>query len=144
MFGIKNKDLFMIGIILGIALFFIGAMISNVFVDDSQNLEASAGYKAQFFVKMLGYGFLVSSMIISGIILDDIDKSIKLLMLVFGLILLLAFTAGVQTLQWNASSAESAMGVRPTGYGTPGFEMVFLIIASIVAFFTHKKIKQNK
>jgi len=148
MLGIKNKDLIMLGIIIGIAFFFIGAMISNVF---ESSADDQVGYKVQFFIKMIGYGFLVSSMVIGGIILDDIDKNMKMLMLLFGLLLLIAFTIGIQGLQYSlpetydytsgVSQSESAYENRPTGYGTPGFEMIYAFVA-IIAVFIAAKVKR--
>jgi len=141
MLGIKNKDLIMLGIIIGIAFFFIGAMISNVF---ESSADDQVEYKVQFFIKMIGYGFLVGSMVMGGIILDDIDKNMKMLMLLFGLLLLIAFTIGIQGLQWSApesydigtysSSSEAAYEDRPTGYGAPGFEMIYALVAMITVF----------
>ena len=135
----------LLGIIIGIAFFFIGAMISNVFDSSADDL---IGYKVQFFIKMVGYGFLVSSMVIGGIIIDDIDKNMKMLMLLFGLLLLIAFTIGIQGLQWSVpesydtsvygSSSEAAYEDRPTGYGTPGFEMIYALVAMITVFIAAK------
>ena len=78
MMGMKNKDLIMLGLVIGIGLFFIGAMISNVFPSSESDL---LGYKVSSFIKMLGLGFVVSSMVIGGIIVHDIDKNLKMLLL---------------------------------------------------------------
>ena len=149
MFGMKNKDLIMFGVIIGIGLIFLGAIINNVFPSSSEEL---AGYKVQAFIKMIGFGFLTSSMVIGGIIIEEVDKNQRILLLIFGLIILLIYTIGSVQLDWNvtsgmisgdvASEGEAAYEYRPTGYGTPGFEFIFLIAAVICVFISKKIIKR--
>lgn len=132
MMGMKNKDLIMLGLVIGIGLFFVGAMISNVFPSNESDL---IGYKVSSFIKMLGLGFVVSSMIVGGIIVHNIDKNLKMLLLLLGLILLIIYTIGAQQLHWDIessndqSSSEVAYDSRPTGYGVPGFDFGIIIVA---------------
>ncbi len=134
MMNMKNKDLIMLGIIIGIAFFFIGAIISNVFPSGETDLLA---YKVSGFIKLIGIGFLTSSMVVGGIIINDIDKNLKMLLLLLGLILLIIYTIGAQSLQWSLPtsgipSSGDAFENRPTGYGVPGFEAIYVLIASAI------------
>ena len=127
---IKIKDLVMIGIIGGIAFFFIGAIISNVFPSSQTDLMS---YKVSGSIKLIGIGALTSSMIIGGIIIDDIDKNLRLLLLLLGLVLLTIYTVGSQSLQWyvpttsQTPTGNQSYENRPTGYGIPGFELISLL-----------------
>jgi hypothetical protein len=146
MLNMKNKDLIMLGIIIGIAFFFIGAIISNVFPSDETNLLS---YKISASIKLIGMGFLISSMVVGGIIVEDIDKNLKMLLLILGLILLIIYTIGAQQLNWNVSgmlgspSSSEAYNSRPTGYGIPGFEAV-CAIAAIAAVLLISRIKRRR
>jgi hypothetical protein len=137
----KNKDLIMLGIIIGIGFFFIGAIISNVFTSTDTNLIP---YKASAFIKLIGLGILTSTMIIGGIIVDEVDKNLKILLLVLGLLLLIIYTLASPSLEWQLPSSESSDGYssRPTGYGVPGFEAVFAFCA-IIAIIIFKKMKNH-
>lgn len=141
MLNMKNKDLIMLGIIIGITFFFIGAIINNVFPSDEEDLLS---YKASASIKLIGLGFLVSSMVVGGIIVEDIDKNLKLLLMLLGLILLMIYTIGAQSLTWNVSgmvgSGSEAYDTRPTGYGVPGFEIIPAVAAIIlIAIWKRKK-----
>jgi hypothetical protein len=130
----KIKDVVMLGIIGGIAFFFIGAMISNVFPSSATDLIS---YKISGSIKLIGIGALVTSMIVGGIIIEDIDKNLRLLLLLLGLILLIIYTIGSQNLQWylpisGMPSASESYESRPTGYGVPGFEMTFVLGALLI------------
>ena len=147
MFNMKNKDLIMLGIIIGIAFFFIGAIISNVFPSDETNLLS---YKISASMKLIGMGFFTSSMVVGGIIVEDIDKNLRMLLLILGLILLIIYTIGAQSLNWSvsgmagsSSSSSEAYSSRPTGYGIPGFEAVYGIIA-IAAVLLISRIKHHR
>lgn len=139
---IKMKDLVMIGIIGGIAFFFVGAIISNVFPSSQTDLMS---YKVSGSIKLIGIGALTSSMIIGGIIIDDIDKNLRLLLLLLGLVLLTIYTVGSQTLQWyvpttsQTPTGNQSYENRPTGYGIPGFELISLLGALTIALFVLKK-----
>ena len=139
MFNMKNKDLIMFGIIIGIMFFFIGAIISNIFPSTESDLTS---YKVSSFIKLIGMGFLVSSMVVGGIIIKDIDNNLKLLLLLLGLILLIIYTIGAQSLHWQVSGMEGTVETesetyeaRPTGYGMPGFELIAAVIAIIIGSF---------
>jgi MFS family permease len=139
---IKMKDFVMIGIISGIAFFFIGAIISNVFPSSQTDLMS---YKVSGSIKLIGIGALTSSMIIGGIIIDDIDKNLRLLLLLLGLVLLTIYTVGSQSLQWyvpttsQTPTGNQSYENRPTGYGIPGFELISLLGALTIALFVLKK-----
>lgn len=147
----KPKEMIMIGMIIGIGLFFIGAMISNSFPSDSENLTP---YKLSAFLKMLGIGALTTSMIIGGIIIDKIDKNLKMLLFIFGLILLIIYTVGSIDLAWHVDSPISGMQSsetkeqidesKPEGYGaSPGFEVIGLLIAlSMILLFYKRRYKR--
>jgi hypothetical protein len=130
----KTKDLVMMAVIAGIALFFIGAIISNVFPSSATDLLS---YKISGSIKLIGIGGLVASMVVGGIILEDIDKNLRLLLLLLGLVLLIIYTFGSTQLQWNVPMAGMASGSdafenRPTGYGVPGFETLSVIGALLI------------
>lgn len=138
MFNMKNKDLIMLGIIVGISLYFVGAMVSNVFDSSGSDLLA---YKASGFLKLVGIGILTASMVVGGIITEKIDKNLKMLLLILGLVLLIIYTIGSPLLSWDISNfspsgmvgspseGEQAYEERPTALGTPGFELLYAIFA---------------
>jgi hypothetical protein len=147
----KTKDIVMLGMVIGIGLFFIGAMISNSFPSDSENLTS---YKVSAFIKMLGIGVLTASMVIGGIIIEKIDKNLKMLLFIFGLILLIIYTIGSIDLTWHVESPVSgSLGEdtkedidesKPEGYGAaPGFEVIGVLTAlSAILFFYKKRYKR--
>jgi hypothetical protein len=142
---IKIKDLVMLGFVFGIAFFLIGAMISRVFPSNEAGLVS---YKVASCIKLIGIGGLVTSMIMGGILLEDIDKNLRLLLLILGLVLLLIYTAGSQSLEWNlnmagAPSDSQSYQDRPTGYGIPGFEVIVGLGAVIITMVLLKK-KKNR
>lgn len=125
----KMTDIIMIGVIVGIAFFFIGAMISKVFPSSETSLLS---YKIAACAKLFGVGVLISSMVVGGIILENIDKNLRLLLLILGLILLIVYTVGSPSLEWSVRSGTSTYGSRPTGYGVPGFEFILPMLATLV------------
>jgi len=146
----KNKDLLMLGIIMGIAFFFIGAMITSTFQGNDENLLP---YKISSFIKLFGLGILTTSLIVGGIITDDINKNIKLIILIIGLVLLLVFTIAAQFIKWDVSTMDYNSFFSPTSGGqdssgtayerrpaTPGFELIFAVIA-IIMVVAYKKLK---
>lgn len=141
MFNIDNKNIIITGFIVGIALFFIGAIISNVFPSSESDLLS---YRASAITKLIGIGFLTCSMVVGGIVLKDIDKNQKLLILVIGLILLIIYTVGSLSLQWDVDDSETSTDTeiydeRPTGYGMPGFELIFAVIAFAFILYLKRK-----
>jgi hypothetical protein len=138
---IKIKDLVMLGLISGIGFFFIGAIISNVFPSSQTDLLS---YKVAGSIKLIGIGVLTSSMIVGGIIIEDIDKNLKLLLLLLGLVLLIIYTMGSQSLQWYVPTSQTPTGNesfehRPTGYGIPGFELLYALVALTIILLILKK-----
>ena len=145
MLKMKNKDLIMFGMIIGIGFFFIGAMISNIF---PSNEESLASYKVAAFLKLFGIGILTACMVVGGIIITKIDRNLRMLLLLMGLILLIIYTVGSPTLNWEVTSMASpgsdsdydeAYNERPTSLGTPGFEFLYAIIALIILGKVRKK-----
>jgi MFS family permease len=135
------KNLVMLGLIVGISLFFIGAMISNVFPSSTTDLLS---YKISGSIKLLGIGAVVSSMVVGGVYVEDLDKNYRLILLLFGLVLLVIYTLGSQSLEWYIPTSETPSGTesyenRPTGYGVPGFELIAGIGALIITLLILKK-----
>jgi hypothetical protein len=128
----KKKDMIILGIIVGIAFFFIGAIISNVFPSSQTDLLP---YKVSAVIKLLGLGILTTTMLVGGIIVEDIEKNLRLALLLFGLIFLVIYSVASPSLEWKIPSSlpDDSIGYesRPTGYGIPGFEMVAFIAALI-------------
>ena len=131
----NNKDLIMVGMIIGIMFFFFGAMISNVFPSDAENLTS---YKVAAFMKLFGIGILTACMVVGGIVIESIDKNFRMLLFILGLILLIIYTVGSPILNWDVSGIESESDDgysddiyedRPTSLGTPGFEVIYVLIA---------------
>jgi len=138
---LNTKNVIIAGFILGIALFFIGAIINNVFPSSESNLLS---YRASAVIKLIGIGILTSSMVVGGVIIKDIDKNQKTLLLVIGLILLLIYTIGSPSLQWEVETSgepsdEESYDERPVGYGTPGFELISAIVAIAIVFYLKRK-----
>ena len=146
-----NKNLLILGLIIGIACLFIGAMIANVFPSSSENLTS---YKVTAAIKLIGLGFLTTTLILSGIIYYDIDKNLKFLLLFLGLMLLLIYLIGSPFLRWDVSQTGTGLfdysqddtsivyNRRPTALGTPGFE-ILLVVLSIIGILVYKRVKSN-
>ncbi len=130
----------MFGLIIGIVCFFIGAIISTVFASSSSNLFS---YKISSSIKLLGIGAVISSMIIGGVYIENIDKNIRLLLLLLGLVLLMIYTIGSQSLEWYIPTSQTPTGNesyehRPTGYGIPGFELPVVLGALAIAILVRR------
>ena len=143
----KNKDLIMFGMIVGIAFFFVGAMISNVFPANESDLTS---YKVSASMKLIGIGLLTTSMVVGGIIVEGIDKNLNTLLLILGLVLLIIYSVGSPWLTWDipASGMHDSNGgagyeERPTALGTPGFEAIYLIIAIATVILIIKNKRQR-
>ena len=136
----------MFGMIIGIMFFFIGAMISNVFPSNAENL---ASYKAAAFMKLMGIGILTTCMIVGGIIIESIEKNFRMLLFILGLILLIIYTVGSPILNWDVSEIESestddgysdeVYDDRPTALGAPGFEVIYILIAIGIFLLIRKR-----
>jgi hypothetical protein len=147
---LENKNIIITGLILGIACFFIGAMISNVFPSSSEDLTS---YKITAAIKLLGMGFFTTTLVLGGIINYEIDKNLKFLLLLLGLMLLMIYLIGSPMLRWDVSESRGLYDYgsdeeseiynrRPTALGTPGFEFILAIISIIVLLF-YKRYKSN-
>jgi hypothetical protein len=135
------KKIIMLGLIIGIAFFFIGAIVSNVFPSSSTNLLS---YKISSSIKLFGIGTVICSMVVGGIYIEDIDKNLKLLLLLLGLVLLVIYTIGSQSLEWYIPTSQTPTGdesyeQRPTGYGIPGFELILGFGALVITLLILKK-----
>jgi hypothetical protein len=142
----KIRDVAMFAVIIGIGLIFVGAIINNVFPTTQSDLTA---YRISGSMKLLGMGVLVCAMVIGGILIEDIDKNLRLLLLLLGLVLLLVYTVGSQSLQWyvptNAQtpSDNQSYSHRPTAYGLPGFETIVVIAALLISIIIAKRIRSR-
>jgi hypothetical protein len=139
------KNVIMLGLILGITCFFIGAIISNVFSSSRSELLS---YKISSSVKLIGIGTVVCSMVVGGIYLEEIDKNLRLLLLLLGLVLLIIYTVGSESLEWYIPTSQTPTGQesyeqRPTGYGLPGFELILGIGALVLTLIILKKRHQR-
>ena len=145
----KTKEIIMLGMVIGIGIFFIGSMIGHSFPSDSENLLS---YKISAFLKLFGIGILTASMVVGGIIIEKIDRNLKMLLFIFGLILLIIYTIGSIELTWHVdspvsgslseSTKEEIDESKPDSYGAdeaPGFEALGLIIALCSTLFIYKK-----
>lgn len=135
------KRIIMLGLIIGIASFFIGAIVSNVFPSSGTNLIS---YKISSSIKLFGIGVVICSMVVGGIYIDGIDKNLKLLLLLLGLVLLVIYTIGSQSLEWYIPTSQTPTGdvsyeQRPTGYGIPGFELILGLGALVITLLILKK-----
>jgi hypothetical protein len=139
---LKTKDMIMLGIVIGIGLFFFGAIISKVFPSSEANLLS---YKISAVIKLLGLGVLTTTMIIGGITIEDLDKNLKILLLILGLILLVIYAIASPVLEWQTSStvgsSSSGYETRPTGLGIPGFELPLVIAAAFMILLWKRKNK---
>ncbi|MFH1101856.1 MAG: hypothetical protein V1726_07460 [Methanobacteriota archaeon] len=137
---LKLKTVFIWGLILGIALFFVGMIISNVFPSSETDLLS---YKVSASIKLVGLGLLVGSMIVGGVFVEDLDKNLKMLLLLLGLVLLIIYSVASPSLEWKFSPSlgGTEYGSRPTGYGVPGFELVGALCAVgvVVLFFLRRR-----
>ena len=147
----KNKDLIMLGIIIGIAFFFVGGMINSSFQGDEEN---DLSYRVSSTFKLIGLGILISTLIVGGIIKSNLNKYFRISLLIIGLVLLLIFTIVGQVWKWednstniktggaigSGSTSENAYDSRPS---TPGFELILSIIA-IASIIGLSKIRNRK
>ena len=137
----ENKDLIILGIVVGIGLFFIGAIIYNVFPSSEADMIS---YKMSAVIKLLGLGILTTSMLVGGIIIEDIDKNLKMLLLLLGLIFLMVYSIASPSLEWKLPSSGgnlTAYDTHPTGYGTPGFEIIPALLAIAVIALLGRKLQ---
>lgn len=92
----------------------------------------------------MGVGVVITSMVVGGISTEDLDKNYRLLLLLLGLVLLVIYTVGSQSLEWYVPTSQSPTGYesyerRPTGYGIPGFEIIPSLGALFITLLILKK-----
>ena len=140
--NLEIRNVIIAGFIIGIALFFIGAMIINIFPSSESDVLS---YRTSAVIKLIGIGILTSSMLVGGVIIKKIDQNQKTLLLIIGLILLIIYTIGSPSLQWEVDTTDEPLvnesyEDRPTGYGMPGFELIPLVVAiAFVLYWKQKK-----
>jgi len=159
----KTKDWVIFGLIIGIALFFFGAMIASIFIEPTaEGIDPNyAPDKASKAIKLIGLGVLTTTLIVGGVIGNDLHKHFKLILLVIGLVLLLIFSIGAQFMKWDdtpsyyygSSSWGSGIASSPSDSGdeeistappsTPGFELI-AAIGAIAVVLMASKIKRRK
>ena len=83
----NKKNIMILGLAGGIMLFFIGMAINIAMGPSTDDYQLPSQISAV--VKLTGMGIVCISMIIGGFFIENIDKDIKSLLLIFGLILLL-------------------------------------------------------
>ena len=83
----NKKNLSIIGLGLGILIFFFGIGIYFLLGPSTETYQLPRQISSVF--KLSGMGILVISMIIAGFFVEKLEKDIKVLLLVFGVILLL-------------------------------------------------------
>ena len=83
----SKKNLMILGLAGGIMLFFFGLAIAIVLgpTTDENQLPRQVGS----FIRLSGMGLICISMIVGGFFVEDLEKDIKHLLLIFGLVLLL-------------------------------------------------------
>jgi len=139
----KTKDIIMLGLIIGIGFFFIGAMITSVFQTTDKNYTPDKVSKT---IKLIGLGIITTTCIVGGVVGDDLHKYFKLTILIVGLVLLLCFTVGAQFMKWDWSTTNYSGSYFGSGYSsssggppsTPGFEIIFGIIAVGIILLVRK------
>jgi hypothetical protein len=83
----NKKNLMLVGIVVGVMFFFIGlASYIALGPSDATHLLPQ---QVSSVLKLTGMGFICIAMIVGGFFVSEIDKDAKILLLVFGLILLL-------------------------------------------------------
>jgi len=130
------KDLVMLGVSAGIVLLFVGGILSTVFPGSATDLLP---YRVSASVKLLGIGGLICTMIVAGLRLEGVDRTLRLLILILGLVMLVIYTAGSSFLEWNVPSYMTgnqtvAYESRPTALGIPGFETGVALGALVLVF----------
>jgi len=136
----NEKDFVMVGIISGIALFFIGSIILNVFPSSESDLLS---FRMSAVIKLLGLGVLTTSMVVGGLDLKDIDANQRTLLLLLGLVLLIIYSVASPALEWRipgwVDEGASAYEYRPTAAGIPGFEIPLMLFALVVMIIVGRR-----
>jgi hypothetical protein len=83
----KNKEMIIYGLILGIMFFFIGLASYIALGPSSQEYLVPKQVSAIF--KLAGMGFICISMIIGGFFVEEIEKDSRGFLLIFGIVFLI-------------------------------------------------------
>jgi hypothetical protein len=135
MWVMKNltRSLVIVGLSAGIVLLFVGGILNTVFPSSETDFTA---YRVSASIKLFGIGGLICTMLVAGIRLEGMDRTLRLLILILGLVMLVIYTAGSSFLEWNVPSYAhgnyTAYDYRPTGMGIPGFETGMMLVALLV------------
>lgn len=142
----KMRDKIVLGTSIGIALFFIGAIIYTIFGPGSKD-DLSA-YKVSATIKFIGIGFLCASMISGGILLEKTEKNVRNLFFIFGFIILIIYIAASPLLEWwvsptyaSGAASEGAYESKPTAVGLPGFEVIYGLAVLITIALAKKRLR---
>ena len=84
---INKKNLMILGLAFGIMLFFIG-IASNIALGPTTE-DYQLPRQVSSVIKLTGMGIVCISMIVGGFFIEKMDKDIKSLLLIFGIVLLL-------------------------------------------------------
>jgi len=142
----KMRDKIVLGTCIGIALFFIGAIIYTIFGPGSK--DDLTAYKVSATIKLLGIGLLCASMVSGGILLEKTEKDIRNLFFILGSIILIIYIAASPLLEWWVSptyaagaSSEGAYESKPEAVGLPGFEVIYGLVVLIIMVLAKKKLR---
>lgn len=80
-------NLFTLGLVGGIILFFLGMILNIVLGPSTTSYQVPA--QVSEVVKLSGMGIVCLSMILGSVFIEKIDRDTKVLLLIFGVILLL-------------------------------------------------------
>lgn len=84
---INKKNMVILGLGLGILIFFFGIGVNFLMGPSSE--ENTLPRQVSAVIKLTGMGMIVISMVIGGFFIKNLDKDIKSLLLIFGIILLI-------------------------------------------------------
>lgn len=83
---IEPRDLVIIGIFIGIMLFFVG--LASFIILGPGSPTNPAPYKISTSIKIMGMLLVCVSMIVGGVIIDEFDKDMRFLLVLFGVVIL--------------------------------------------------------
>ena len=148
----------MFGLIVGVAFFFLGAMIQNAFsAGESEDDENIVVNKVTASLKLIGLGILTTTLIVGGIAADDIHRYFKLIILIIGLVMLITFSIASQFMKYDHTpasiyekwgsptmGAESPSSDSAGSAPAPGFELLLCIVSIIAIIVIFKKRIKSK
>lgn len=83
----EKKNLIALGVFGGIMIFFIG--LASFIALGPATTEEPIAYKISTTIKLAGMGLLCMSLIGGGVTVDELDKDVRNLMMIFGTVILL-------------------------------------------------------